>query len=112
MRLDRRFVLALAAAACVCVLAGPGSAKEAPRARTGEEIRAALGPSGVSGWMAVDLDSGAVVEQGNAAHPFAPASVAKLPTAAYALDALGPEHRFETRVLAAGRCRAGGSRAS
>jgi serine-type D-Ala-D-Ala carboxypeptidase/endopeptidase (penicillin-binding protein 4) len=102
MRLDRRIFMAFGAAAVACALAGPAAAKQLPAAKSGEQIRAALGPTGISGWMAVDLDSGAVIDQGNAALPFAPASVAKLPTAAFALDALGPGHRFETRLLAGG----------
>ena len=59
--------------------------------------------SGISGWMVVDLDSGEIVDQYQADTPFAPASVAKLPTTLYALDRLGPEHRFETRVAMQGR---------
>lgn len=62
----------------------------------------AIAPSGLAGWMAVDLDSGRVIGQHNADVGFAPASVAKLPTAAYALDVLGPGHRFTTRVLTTG----------
>ena len=108
MRLDRRIVLGLGAAALVSALAGQAIGEQlAPRLQTGEEIRSRLGPSGVSGWMAVDLDTGAVIDQGNAARAFVPASVAKLPTAAFALDALGPDHRFETRVLAGGPVRDG-----
>ncbi|MDT8346135.1 MAG: D-alanyl-D-alanine carboxypeptidase/D-alanyl-D-alanine-endopeptidase, partial [Thermohalobaculum sp.] len=59
-------------------------------------------PSGVQGWLAVDLDSGAVLDAQGAGRPMAPASVAKLPTAVYALERLGPGHRFETRLLARG----------
>lgn len=59
--------------------------------------------SGIAGWMAVDLDSGEVLDQSRADTAFAPASVAKLPTTLYALDRLGPEHRFETRVAVTGR---------
>lgn len=58
--------------------------------------------TGVSGWMLVDLDSGEVVDEFEADRPFAPASVAKLPTAFYALERLGPGHRFETRLAATG----------
>lgn len=59
-------------------------------------------PSGISGWMVVDLDSGEVIDAAHADHPFVPASVAKLPTAAFALHALGADHRFQTRLLATG----------
>ncbi|MFQ5565215.1 MAG: D-alanyl-D-alanine carboxypeptidase/D-alanyl-D-alanine-endopeptidase, partial [Paracoccaceae bacterium] len=61
--------------------------------------------SGVSGWIVVDLDSGEIVDQHLADTSFAPASVAKLPTTLYALDRLGPEHRFETRLAIAGEQR-------
>jgi D-alanyl-D-alanine carboxypeptidase/D-alanyl-D-alanine-endopeptidase (penicillin-binding protein 4) len=108
VRLGRRVFLALVAAAFACGVAGLAPAKQlAPRLQSGEAMRAALALTGVSGWMAVDLDTGAVIDQGNAARPFAPASVAKLPTAAFALDALGPGYRFETRVLADGPVRGG-----
>jgi D-alanyl-D-alanine carboxypeptidase/D-alanyl-D-alanine-endopeptidase (penicillin-binding protein 4) len=58
--------------------------------------------SGVAGWIAVDIDTGAVIDRHNAEVAFAPASVAKLPTTLYALDRLGPTHRFETRVATTG----------
>jgi D-alanyl-D-alanine carboxypeptidase/D-alanyl-D-alanine-endopeptidase (penicillin-binding protein 4) len=61
--------------------------------------------SGVSGWLAIDLDTGEVLDQNLADTGFAPASVAKLATTFYALDRLGPEHRFETRVAIAGQVR-------
>jgi D-alanyl-D-alanine carboxypeptidase/D-alanyl-D-alanine-endopeptidase (penicillin-binding protein 4) len=61
--------------------------------------------SGVAGWLVMDLDTGEVVDQYHADTAFAPASVAKLPTTLYALDRLGPEHRFETRVAIAGQIR-------
>ncbi|MHA1528490.1 MAG: D-alanyl-D-alanine carboxypeptidase/D-alanyl-D-alanine endopeptidase [Alphaproteobacteria bacterium] len=61
--------------------------------------------SGASGWIVIDLDSGEVLDRHLADTPFAPASVAKLPTTLYALERLGPEHRFETRVAVAGELR-------
>ena len=75
--------------------------------RSGEAVRKTSPMSGVSGWMVVDLDTGRVLDEANGAMAFAPASVAKLPTAAFALDVLGPDHRFETRVLATGPVKAG-----
>ncbi|MEM0944080.1 MAG: D-alanyl-D-alanine carboxypeptidase, partial [Pseudomonadota bacterium] len=54
----------------------------------------------------VDLDTGQVLDAENADKPFAPASVAKLPTAFFALDLLGPEHRFATEVAITGQVRA------
>lgn len=103
-RAGRRAFLGLGAALLACVLAvQPAEAKQiAPAAKSGAGMLAGLAPTGVSGWMVVDLDSGEVVDQRNADRGFAPASVSKLPTAAFVLDALGPEHVFETRVLATG----------
>ncbi len=58
--------------------------------------------TGTVGWLVADLDSGTVLDSREPDRPFAPASVAKLPTAFYAIDRLGPLYRFQTRVLAAG----------
>ncbi len=52
--------------------------------------------------MVADLDTGAVLDERDPDRPFAPASVAKLPTTFYAIDRLGPLFRFQTRVLVAG----------
>lgn len=78
-----------------------------PTPKSGDQLRAELGLTGQSGWILVDLDTGAVLDQSNADRAFAPASVAKLPTAAFALDALGPDYRFETRLLATGPVQGG-----
>lgn len=63
--------------------------------------------SGRIGWLVADIDTGEVLDAASANHPFVPASVAKLPTAAYALDRLGPDHRFVTELLADGPVEAG-----
>ena len=113
MRMDRRLFVGLGAAALSFALAGPLSAKVpipvprpavVPAAATAPApVRVdAPAPSGASGWIVVDLDTGKVIDQSEADRSFAPASVAKLPTAAFALDALGPDYRFETRLLATG----------
>jgi D-alanyl-D-alanine carboxypeptidase/D-alanyl-D-alanine-endopeptidase (penicillin-binding protein 4) len=73
--------------------------------KTGADLNRVFKHSGISGWMVVDFDSGEVIDQYQADMAFAPASVAKLPTTLYALDRLGPEHRFETKVAIAGRVR-------
>lgn len=73
-----------------------------PQAQPSQDIRARARLSGVSGWLVVDLQTGLVIDSHKAGQAFAPASVAKLPTAAFALDALGSDYRFQTRVLAAG----------
>ncbi|SDF53949.1 D-alanyl-D-alanine carboxypeptidase / D-alanyl-D-alanine-endopeptidase (penicillin-binding protein 4) [Limimonas halophila] len=59
------------------------------------------------GYILRELDSGKVVAAHNAATPFIPASVAKIPTAVTALAALGPDHRFTTRVFGTGPVRKG-----
>ncbi|MCH8952900.1 MAG: D-alanyl-D-alanine carboxypeptidase/D-alanyl-D-alanine-endopeptidase [Proteobacteria bacterium] len=92
--------------------AGPaGSPVPPPRPDRSAQLAVAPAPaqrhSGASGWIVIDLDSGEVIDQHLADTPFAPASVAKLPTTLYALDRLGPEHRFETRVAIAGELRGG-----
>ncbi|MEO0761726.1 MAG: D-alanyl-D-alanine carboxypeptidase, partial [Pseudomonadota bacterium] len=67
------------------------------------EIARRVGLSGSVGWMVRDLDTGAVLDASSPTARFVPASVAKLPTAAFALDRLGATHRFRTTVLARGR---------
>ena len=116
MRLTRRGATTTLAAALVTLLfssasaAGPaGSPVPVPRPDRSAQSTAARTPaqrhSGISGWMVVDLDTGEVLDQYQADTPFAPASVAKLPTTLYALDRLGPDYRFETRVAIAGQVR-------
>ena len=53
------------------------------------------------GIQAVNLSTGKTIYSHNANRLFVPASNAKLFTAALALDRLGPDFRFHTRVLAA-----------
>ncbi|MEM7424102.1 MAG: D-alanyl-D-alanine carboxypeptidase/D-alanyl-D-alanine-endopeptidase, partial [Pseudomonadota bacterium] len=101
MRISRRTTFLI----LIGILAAPatlGAKQIKPVYQTGHQIRAELGLSGGSGWMLVDLASGDVIDASNGDVAFVPASVAKLPTAAYALDALGPDHRFETTVRATG----------
>lgn len=49
-----------------------------------------------------DVKTGAQLEALGGAQGLPPASVAKALTALYALDVLGPDHRFETRLVADG----------
>lgn len=65
-------------------------------------IVAAAGLSGRTGYLVADLESGAVLEAEGADGLHPPASVAKTVTTLYALEALGAEYRFVTRVRAAG----------
>lgn len=106
MLTSRRAFLLLVAGMAAGLIAGGvpdgAVAKSKLKAVSGAKIRAKLGLSGSSGWILMDLETGEVIDAENADTAFVPASVAKLPTAAFALDALGATHRFETRVLATG----------
>ncbi len=62
---------------------------------------------GETAWIVVDLETGQPLEGGQADTPLPLASVAKIPTALYALDTLGPDHRFETRLIALGPIESG-----
>ncbi|KZY30272.1 D-alanyl-D-alanine carboxypeptidase [Roseovarius sp. HI0049] len=112
-RVSRRFFLGGA----LGVLAGPGWAEAPevslrPRARpapaapeklpTPEELVADSRLTGVVSFTVVDVKSGAVLETYDGFTGQPPASVTKAVTALYALDVLGPEYRFETRLLAGG----------
>jgi D-alanyl-D-alanine carboxypeptidase/D-alanyl-D-alanine-endopeptidase (penicillin-binding protein 4) len=68
--------------------------------------QAKLGPA-LAGLVVLDAATGAVLEQHQADVALPPASVAKAVTALYALDRLGPQFRFSTRVLATGPVTAG-----
>lgn len=57
---------------------------------------------GVVAYAVADAASGKLLESANADQPLPPASVCKAITALYALDRLGPDHRFVTRVLRTG----------
>lgn len=80
-----------------------------PRARPKIErlsgLQALLRSAGLQGEVAcavADAGTGLRLEAENGTAGLPPASVAKALTALYALDTLGPEHRFETRLIAAG----------
>ncbi|TNC65984.1 D-alanyl-D-alanine carboxypeptidase/D-alanyl-D-alanine-endopeptidase [Rubellimicrobium roseum] len=72
-----------------------------PEARV--ELDALVRAAGMDGKVSValvDVDDGTLVAAHDAGTMRPPASVAKALTALYALDALGGEHRFATRLLA------------
>lgn len=81
-------------------VARPGSAK--PVARTADSIIERANLSGESSFTVFDLTANRPLEARGSTTPLPPASVAKSLTALYALDVLGPEHKFETRILALG----------
>ncbi len=68
------------------------------------EIIADSGISGTVAFAVVDVESGVWLEASNATDGIPPASSIKAITALYALDQLGPDHVFETRLLATGGC--------
>lgn len=84
----------------------PAQAAEAlPIRRPGAGLAEMLQRSGLSGdtgLIALDAETGAVIEEHRANLRLPPASTAKAVTSLYALQTLGAGHRFVTRVLAQG----------
>ena len=100
---------ALIATAAAPALAGaPTTSLRPPAGRgagavPGDEVLVAKAKiSGKVAYAVADASTGEVLEARNGASGTAPASVAKAITALYALDVLGAEHRFTTRVIATG----------
>ncbi|AZV80530.1 D-alanyl-D-alanine carboxypeptidase/D-alanyl-D-alanine-endopeptidase [Parasedimentitalea marina] len=58
--------------------------------------------TGAVGCAVADVKTGLRLEAENGAAGLPPASVAKALTSLYALDTLGAEHRFQTRIMATG----------
>lgn len=113
---SRRFFLGTAAAAGVF---GPQTAAAAPptvslrpvvrgegffkrAVRSVEDILGEARLEDKVSFSVTDLTTGMTLETHEAATGRPPASVTKAITALYALDALGPDHRFETQLLATG----------
>lgn len=88
---DARQPLAARASAASPPLAGPS---------LGAPVLAQVRPTGQVGFLLIDVETGQVLDAHAPAELIAPASVAKLVTALYALEILGPDHRFETRLVA------------
>ncbi len=102
--IGRRAVLA-GAAALVCA---PGLRRaRAAEPEALDAILAASGLAGRTGFALVDLASGKTVEARAAGEGRPPASVAKILTTLYALDALGPDYRFRTAILGRGAVEGG-----
>lgn len=102
-----RRILAALAALCLAFfgLAGPAPAQE-----TGAELAAQAkrnGLTGALGFVVMDAATSETLEALDPDAPLAPASVAKAPTALFALHVLGPHARFATEVVAAGALRDG-----
>ncbi|EPX86720.1 D-alanyl-D-alanine carboxypeptidase/D-alanyl-D-alanine endopeptidase [Salipiger mucosus] len=114
---SRRGFLSATGAAALTSLAGaahaePPTASLRPVAR-GEDVRKRLQASaeeliararlnGPTGFAVLDVGTGETLEAHEPRLGLPPASVAKALTASYALDHLGPEHRFTTRLIATG----------
>jgi D-alanyl-D-alanine carboxypeptidase/D-alanyl-D-alanine-endopeptidase (penicillin-binding protein 4) len=111
-RLSRRLLLqGLAASAALPGMAWAEAPSVSPRpvARPGpkpvpgpEALIASAKLTGVLGYAVIDSATGALVEGMNEAVALPPASVVKAVTALYALEKLGPDHRFRTRLLRRG----------
>ncbi|WP_375259369.1 D-alanyl-D-alanine carboxypeptidase/D-alanyl-D-alanine-endopeptidase [Citreimonas sp.] len=112
----RAFVAALASAPFAARAAAPSdSVRPVPRPGSvppppPPSVDALIERAGLTGQVScavADAESGRLLEAYNGALALAPASVAKAMTAAYALEHLGPDHRFVTRVVATGPVRDG-----
>jgi D-alanyl-D-alanine carboxypeptidase/D-alanyl-D-alanine-endopeptidase (penicillin-binding protein 4) len=76
-----------------------------PGAGAAAEVEALIAKANLSGdvgYAVLDTETGAVLEARAPETALPPASVTKAVTALYALDALGPGHRFATRLLGTG----------
>lgn len=91
-------ICALALTAC----AGPPAAVET-------DPVTALGPTAEISFVVIDAETGAVTAAQAADRPMPPASTTKIATMVSALELLGPDFRFQTRVLATGAPDAAGT---
>ncbi|WP_026118554.1 D-alanyl-D-alanine carboxypeptidase/D-alanyl-D-alanine endopeptidase [Nocardiopsis salina] len=90
-----------APAAHADVVPGPGSEELVERIEEALDDPALEGAT--SGVLVEDPDTGEVLHGDETGTPLLPASNMKMFTAAAALEALGPDHTFETRVVAENR---------
>lgn len=74
----------------------------APAVPLGEALVEQAKLGGQVGFLVVDAGTGTVLESFGAETPLPPASTAKAITSLYALERLGPGHRFVTRLIATG----------
>lgn len=82
-------------------VARPGSTTRLPPP-SAEELLRTSGLSGQISFAVADVSGDHVLEKADSQMALPPASVAKVATALYALEALGRDHRFETQVIATG----------
>lgn len=84
-----------------------GTVPAPPPPPAADSLISAARLGGEVSYAVVDLVTGAVVESRAPGLDQPPASVTKAVTALYALDILGPGHRFATRLIATGPIRGG-----
>lgn len=88
----------------------PHARREAVRISTADGLKGVLRRAALPGKVAcavADVETGLRLEAENGAAGLPPASVAKALTSLYALDVLGADHRFQTKVIATGGLRGG-----
>ena len=73
-----------------------------PKINDAEQLISAAKLTGDLSYVVSDLETGQVLEAHDADIDLPPASVTKAITALYALDKLGPNYRYRTRLLATG----------
>jgi serine-type D-Ala-D-Ala carboxypeptidase/endopeptidase (penicillin-binding protein 4) len=95
---------ALANAPAVSLRPMPRGGRRPPSAR---DLVEAARLSGRVTYAVADAETGEVIETLSPIRTITPASVAKVPTALYALEVLGADFRFTTRVIATGPIRNG-----
>ena len=88
------------ALAAICALALAACAGQPAAVSTDPVL--ALGPTAEISFVVADAETGAVAAAQAADRPMPPASTAKIATMVSALELLGPDFRFQTRVLATG----------
>ncbi len=99
MMVTRRAVLGGIAA---LALPAAARAQAVIRAESVGDLIAAAKLGGEVGFVVVDPRAGKVLEAYGETVPMAPASTAKTITSLYALETLGPDFRFPTRLIATG----------
>lgn len=82
--------------------AAPAGAVRVPITGGAERLIAQAKVAGVTGCAVARVSDGQMLETVAGARGLPPASVLKTLTALYALEHLGPDHRFETRLVATG----------
>ena len=99
--LNRRFLLKTVLAGMVAFTL-PAVAQELKVKQSVKMIVTAAGLSGSKSIVVMDAQTGQVLESYKGAKSLPPASVTKVATALYALDALGADTTFKTRLLITG----------